>query len=66
MMQTKKKNTKRIPNPYARKILIALRLNPDEMRMVLSKAQAFNGGNVSEFVRHSVLNFKLDKKGQLK
>ena len=50
--------TKSIPNPFARKILVATKVNPDEMREILARAQKFFGGNVSAWVREAVLKYK--------
>jgi len=63
-MKPKLKETKK-PNPYARKIVLTLKVNHDEMKTLLSRAHGFTKGNVSEWVRYSALNFK-PSKGDLK
>jgi hypothetical protein len=57
-----KLKTPKLPNPHARKIPLPCRVNSDEMRKILAMAQKYTGGNVSEFVRYAVLNFKTDGK----
>ena len=58
-MSTKSKS---IPNPFARKILVACKVNPDEMRSIISKAQAYFGGNISELLREAALAYKRPSK----
>jgi len=47
--------TKSIPNPYARKIIVAFKVNSDEMRRLIAEAQKFTGGNISLLVRNRAL-----------
>lgn len=56
------KKSKSIPNPYARKIPLPCRVNTDEMKQILARAHKYTGGNVSEFVRDAVLNWKPESK----
>jgi hypothetical protein len=49
----------KIPNPHARKIPLPCRVNAEEMRKILSAAHKYTGGNVSEYVRYAVLNFRV-------
>lgn len=53
----KLKSTKQ-PNPHARKIVVTLKVNSDEMRTLLARAHGFAKGNVSEWVRYAALHFK--------
>ena len=50
--------TKSIPNPFARKIPLPCRVNADEMRQILARAQRFTEGNVSAYVRVKALGGK--------
>lgn len=54
------KQTKKL-NPYIRKIVVTCKVNSDEMRFLLSRAGAYTGGNVSEWIRFCALNFKPSK-----
>lgn len=54
------KSTKK-PNPYTKSIRIVFRVDSEEMRLILSKSHAFTEGNVSEFARFAVLNWKPKK-----
>lgn len=55
--------SKSIPNPFARKILVASKVNPDEMRVIVSKAHGNTKGNLSEWIREAALNYKRPSKG---
>jgi len=58
---TKPKKNDRVPNPYARKILINFRLNADEMRNVLGLSKQYFDGNISLFLRACIDQFKYKK-----
>ena len=56
------RRTKQIPNPYARKILIVSKVNPDEMKTVIAKAKKYFDGNISILIREAIM--KYDGKGK--
>lgn len=43
---------------YVRNSLVQTRLNNEEMREVLTKAQVYTRGNVSAFAREALLGFR--------
>ena len=47
---------------YAKRGLVQARLGVDEFRDVLTKAQLYTKGNLSEFVRQAVTNWRPIKK----
>jgi len=50
--------TKSIPNPYARKIVVALKVNADEMGSIMALAHRYTDGNVSLLVREAALSYR--------
>lgn len=61
--KNQKPTSTRKPNPYTKRNLIQARLDNDELNIVHPKAVVYCGGNMSEFVRLAVLNYKPLKKG---
>lgn len=59
--QGKNKNRQ---NPYTRRALMQFRTDNEEQREILTKAQLYNGGNVSEYLRTAALNYRPIKKVQ--
>lgn len=49
---------KKKPNAYTKRGLVQARLNNDDYREVLNKAQVYTKGNVSEFVRQAVVGWR--------
>jgi hypothetical protein len=47
----------KIPNPYAKKITIAFRVNTNEFLDLQRRARTHTNGNVSLFVRHAAFNY---------
>lgn len=54
---TVKIKTPRTPNPMRRGKLVAVKLNPEEWKIIEAKAKKLAGGNVSAFIRHAALSF---------
>lgn len=50
--------TKSIPNPYARKIVVALKVNADEMGSIMALAHRYTGGNISLLLRDAALAYR--------
>lgn len=62
-MSTEKKiEKKRKPNPYAKRNRINYRVDTEEFREILTKAQLYHGGDISEFAREAALKYKPTKK----
>lgn len=53
---------KKKQNPYTKRNLIQARVDTEEFREILTKAQLYTGGDVSKFVREAVLNYKATKR----
>lgn len=49
-------------NPYAKRNRIEARVDNEELREILTKAQLYCGGNLSDFVREAALKYKPTKK----
>lgn len=49
-------------NPYSKRNLVQARLDHEDFQAVLTKAQMFTNGNVSEFVRLAAINYRPIKK----
>ena len=62
------KMVKRKPKPreFVKAGLVQARLDTPQMQMVVEKALVYTKGNVSEFVRQAVLNYRPLKKSLLK
>jgi hypothetical protein len=45
-------------NPFTKRNLLQARVDNEEFRLVLTKARMFTDGNVSDFVREAVLNYR--------
>jgi uncharacterized protein (DUF1778 family) len=58
-MSTEKKKKQ---NPYTKRNRINFRVDNEELREILTKAQLYHGGDVSEFVRDAALKYKPTKK----
>jgi len=59
-METKKLN------PYTKRNLVQARVDLDEMREILMKAEMYFGGDVSRLVRESLRAYRPIKKGPAK
>lgn len=46
------------PSPLARKRLISLKLNAQELEVIESLAKKHADGNVSAWVRHAAMNYR--------
>jgi uncharacterized protein (DUF1778 family) len=49
-------------NAFTKRGLIQARVNNDDMREIVTKAQMYTKGNVSDFVRLAALNYRPLKK----
>lgn len=45
-------------NPHTRAIVVPFKVNAEEMRELLARANAYTQGNVSEWVRYAALKHK--------
>lgn len=59
-MKTLKK-VPRKPNPHAKKIVVTIKVNAEEMKQLLFRAHGFTKGNVSAWIRYAAFNFKPKK-----
>ena len=49
-------------NPYAKRNRIEARVDNEELGEILTKAQLYNGGNLSDYVREAALKYRPFKK----
>lgn len=66
-MHTKvlKPSTPKKPNPNLRLIIQPVRLNAEEMRIILGKAHQYCNGSIGKFMRYAAVHF-VPKKEDLK
>lgn len=57
----KSPKTDRIPNPYARHIIVQTKVNSEELRNILALSKQYFDGNISLFLRACIKQFKYKK-----
>jgi uncharacterized protein (DUF1778 family) len=57
-----KSDKKKKQNPYTKRNLIQARVDTEEFREILTKAELYTKGNVSDFVRMAALNYRNPRK----